>query len=169
MLQSYIIYLNYQTITDFFCDKKDRKNLAGWEKTCTFATATKIEGHSPVGLERCSHIAEVIGSSPIVPTFIFIGLNNNPPFPSVGSGGFLYNVQEVTPSVVATAVRIDMIILMIIFHVSFLFMMIQLCAPPHGSLVGRAGSHVDGAGLTTVFWVKAAEWPLSCLSRAARR
>ena len=27
-----------------------------------------IQGRSPAGLERCSHIAEVIGSSPIVPT-----------------------------------------------------------------------------------------------------
>ena len=117
-------------------------------------TRNKIEGHSPVGLERCSHIAEVIGSSPIVPTFI--GLNNNPPFPSREAADFFYIVQEVTPSEVATAVRIDMIILMIIFHVSFLFMMIQLCAPPHGSLVGRAGSHVGGAGLTIVFGVKAA-------------
>lgn len=26
------------------------------------------QGYSPDGLERCSHIAEVIGSSPIVPT-----------------------------------------------------------------------------------------------------
>ena len=26
------------------------------------------QGHSPAGLERCSHIAEVIGSNPIVPT-----------------------------------------------------------------------------------------------------
>ena len=33
----------------------------------TFATQNK-EGRSPVGLERRSHIAEVIGSSPIVPT-----------------------------------------------------------------------------------------------------
>ena len=29
---------------------------------------TKVKGHSPVGLERCSHIAEVPGSSPGVPT-----------------------------------------------------------------------------------------------------
>ena len=28
----------------------------------------KSQGHSPVGLERCSHIAEVPGSSPGVPT-----------------------------------------------------------------------------------------------------
>ena len=28
----------------------------------------EAQGRSPVGLERCSHIAEVIGSSPIVPT-----------------------------------------------------------------------------------------------------
>ena len=28
----------------------------------------ETQGRSPVGLERCSHIAEVIGSSPIVPT-----------------------------------------------------------------------------------------------------
>ena len=28
----------------------------------------KIQGRSPAGLERCSHIAEVIGSNPIVPT-----------------------------------------------------------------------------------------------------
>ena len=26
------------------------------------------QGRSPAGLERCSHIAEVIGSNPIVPT-----------------------------------------------------------------------------------------------------
>lgn len=26
------------------------------------------QGYSPDGLERCSHIAEVIGSSPIIPT-----------------------------------------------------------------------------------------------------
>ena len=32
---------------------------------------TDRKGRSPVGLERCSHIAEVIGSSPIVPTSIF--------------------------------------------------------------------------------------------------
>ena len=35
--------------------------------------AMNSQGHSPVGLERCSHIAEVIGSSPIVPT-----TNKNP-------------------------------------------------------------------------------------------
>jgi hypothetical protein len=35
----------------------------------TFAYRNK-EGRSPVGLERRSHIAEVIGSSPIVPTLI---------------------------------------------------------------------------------------------------
>ena len=35
----------------------------------TFAPAKqKCQGHSPVGLERCSHIAEVPGSSPGVPT-----------------------------------------------------------------------------------------------------
>ena len=38
------------------------------EKSITFAPANKKQGRSPVGLERCSHIAEVPGSSPGVPT-----------------------------------------------------------------------------------------------------
>ena len=42
---------------------------------CFFLPLHRInaKGRSPVGLERCSHIAEVIGSSPIVPTwFVYV-------------------------------------------------------------------------------------------------
>ena len=38
------------------------------EQQWLFIARVMIQGRSPVGLERCSHIAEVIGSSPIVPT-----------------------------------------------------------------------------------------------------
>ena len=45
------------------------KSLAVSQILHTFAPANeKTEGRSPVGLERCSHIAEVPGSSPGVPT-----------------------------------------------------------------------------------------------------
>ena len=49
--------------------KKESKKFARLQKKvylCSRNWAT--EGRSPVGLERCSHIAEVPGSSPGVPT-----------------------------------------------------------------------------------------------------
>ena len=42
------------------------KNLEEPKIFCNFAH--RKQGRSPVGLERCSHIAEVPGSSPGVPT-----------------------------------------------------------------------------------------------------
>ena len=47
--------------------KKRRKKFGGSQKCSTFASL-KAQEHSSVGLERFSHIEEVIGSSPIVPT-----------------------------------------------------------------------------------------------------
>ena len=45
------------------------KNLVQYRKRHYLCTANEAgQGHSPAGLERCSHIAEVIGSNPIVPT-----------------------------------------------------------------------------------------------------
>ena len=49
--------------------KKKRKFFGGFTKSLYFCIRNReAQGRSPVGLERCSHIAEVIGSSPIVPT-----------------------------------------------------------------------------------------------------
>lgn len=58
----------------FHCNAmKKRKNATEYlfisQTIITFAPETSRKGRSPVGLERCSHIAEVIGSSPIVPTW----------------------------------------------------------------------------------------------------
>lgn len=44
MLQSYIIYLNYQTIMDFFCDKKDREKFGGVEKNVYLCNRNKNRG-----------------------------------------------------------------------------------------------------------------------------
>ena len=52
--------------------------MAVSSETPTFAPVTKIQGRSPVGLERCSHIAEVPGSSPGVPTQIFESFSRQP-------------------------------------------------------------------------------------------
>ena len=46
-----------------------RKEVAQNKKRHYLCNANEDrQGHSPAGLERCSHIAEVIGSNPIVPT-----------------------------------------------------------------------------------------------------
>ena len=61
-----------------FKRKNRSENLAVTAKTANFAprqtglreTAAHRKGHSPAGLERCSHIAEVPGSNPGVPTSV---------------------------------------------------------------------------------------------------
>ena len=55
---------------DFWRQIKEKggKNLSEMKKNVTLHPQYIEQGRSPVGLERCSHIAEVIGSSPIVPT-----------------------------------------------------------------------------------------------------
>ena len=50
--------------------KKMRKTMAVSEEIRNFASQNTKQGRSPAGLERCSHIAEVIGSNPIVPTLL---------------------------------------------------------------------------------------------------
>ena len=44
------------------------KTFGGLRIYSYLCSRIKRQGHSPVGLERCSHIAEVPGSSPGVPT-----------------------------------------------------------------------------------------------------
>ena len=43
---------------------------------CTIFAPAKVQGRSSAGLERFSHIEEVIGSNPIVPTLFQISLSN---------------------------------------------------------------------------------------------
>ena len=45
------------------------KTFGGLRIYSYLCSQIKRQGHSPVGLERCSHIAEVPGSSPGVPTY----------------------------------------------------------------------------------------------------
>ena len=62
---------NYHGLKQIFI-KKANNLLLVYKKNillqCRHFQRCGKQGYSPDGLERCSHIAEVIGSSPIIPT-----------------------------------------------------------------------------------------------------